>query len=70
MIKKIIDNIFKKYEKVENINIFKEYFYHQWEDLIKTGILNYAYLSKKQRSNPIIKNYNRRITWRLECFTS
>ncbi len=63
--KNIIDNIFKKYEKFENINIFKEYFYHQWEGLIKTGILNYAYLTKQQRSNSFIENYNRRIKTEL-----
>ena len=61
----IIDTIFKKYEKYENINNFKKYFYYQWEGLIKSGILNYAYFSKQQRSNSFIENYNRRIKTEL-----
>ncbi len=36
----IIDTVFNKYEKYENINNFKKYFYFQWEGLIKSGILN------------------------------
>ena len=47
--------------KDKDIENFKKYFYKQWEDLIKSGILNYAYASIQQRSNSFIENYNRRI---------
>ena len=62
---KIIDDIFKKYDKDSNINNFKNYFYKQWENIIKSGILNYAYASVQQRSNSFIENYNRRIKTEL-----
>jgi len=61
----IIDEIFLKYEKNTNIENFKKYFYNQWEDPIKSGILNYAYASIQQRSNSFIENYNRRIKTEL-----
>ena len=41
----IIDDIFQKYNKDSNINNFRNYFYKQWENIIKSGILNYAYAS-------------------------
>ena len=57
----IIDEIFKKYINNPDVKNFKTYFYKQWENLIKSGILNYAYASVEQRSNSFIENYNRRI---------
>ena len=65
----IIDDIFKKYSKDSNINNFKNYFYKQWENIIKSGILNYAYASVQQRSNSFIENYNRRIKTELCKYT-
>jgi len=65
----IIDDIFKKYSKDSNINKFKNYFYKQWENIIKSGILNYAYASVQQRSNSFIENYNRRIKTELCKYT-
>ena len=65
----IIDDIFKKYDKDSNINSFKNYFYKQWENIIKSGILNYAYASVQQRSNSFIENYNRRIKTELCKYT-
>ena len=67
--KNIIDDIFKKYNKDSNINNFKNYFYKQWENIIKSGILNYAYASVQQRSNSFIENYNRRIKTELCKYT-
>ena len=51
--------------KDKDIENFKKYFYKQWEHLIKSGILNYAYASIQQRSNSFIENYNRRIKTEL-----
>ena len=51
--------------KDKDIENFKKYFFKQWEDLIKSGILNYAYASIQQRSNSFIENYNRRIKTEL-----
>ena len=61
--------IYKKYSKDSNINKFKNYFYKQWENIIKSGILNYAYASVQQRSNSFIENYNRRIKTELCKYT-
>ena len=51
--------------KNKDIENFKKYFYNQWEDPIKSGILNYAYASIQQRSNSFIENYNRQIKTEL-----
>ena len=51
--------------KDKDIENFKKYFYKQWEDLIKSGILNYAYASIQQRSNSFIENYNHQIKTEL-----
>ena len=51
--------------KNKDIENFKKYFYKQWENLIKSGILNYAYASVEQRSNSFIENYNRQIKTEL-----
>ena len=61
----IIDDIFMKYKEDSNISKFKNYFYKQWENIIKSGILNYAYASVQQRSNSFIENYNRKIKTEL-----
>ena len=39
----IIDDIFMKYKEDSNICNFKSYFYKQLENIIQSGILNYAY---------------------------
>jgi hypothetical protein len=59
--KAIIDNIQKKYEKNVEQNKFVQYFRDTWEDLIKTGIINYAVIEQKYRSNSIIEGYQLRI---------
>ena len=61
----IIDDISKKYNKDSNINNFRNYFYKQWENIIKSGVLNYAYASVQQKSNSFIENYNRQIKTEL-----
>ena len=57
----IIDKIFSNAPSSVEYQNFKKYFIKQWEPLIKTGILNYAFITKEQRSNSFIEKYNRRI---------
>ena len=56
----IIDNTFNTYTN-EIYDKFKHYYKSQWLHLFKNGTLNYAYITKEQRSNSFIENYNRRI---------
>ena len=46
----------------ENYNIFKKYFERKWKNrIIPGGILDYYLISKDQRSNLMIENYNGRL---------
>ena len=56
----ILDIIFNTYMS-EIYDKFKHYFKSQWLYLFKNGTLNYAFITKEQRSNSFIENYNRRI---------
>ena len=44
------------------------YFENQWLQYFHNGMLNYQFLSKEQRSNSYIENYNRRIKLKLSKF--
>ena len=55
----------KKYDILEN---FINYFRTQWFKYYENGMLDYSSLSKYQRSNSYIENYNRRIKLRLSKF--
>ena len=66
---KILEDIKLKYIKENNLyKDFINYFENQWLPYFINGILNYKYLSKEQRSNSYIENYNRRIKLRLSKF--
>ena len=60
----------KKYfkDEDENFNEFYEYFNNQWKPYFESGMLNYIYLNKEQRSNSYIENYNRRIKLKLSKY--
>ena len=45
-----------------------EYFENQWYQYFANGMLNYYLLSKEQRSNSYIENYNRRIKLKLSKY--
>ena len=62
------NSIFEKYiensinERHKNLLIkYKDYFTKQWDQYFKNNILNYFQLTKIQRSNSYIENYNKRI---------
>ena len=58
-----------KYDKIgKKYNEFLDYFENQWKKFYDNGMLNYIYLSKEQRSNSYIENYNRRIKLKLSKF--
>ena len=44
---------------------FKNYFNKYWKPYFINGELDYAYLTKNQRSNSYIENYNKRIKLQL-----
>ena len=57
------------YEKLgKNYVEFLDYFENQWKRYYENGMLNYIYLSKEQRSNSYIENYNRRIKLKLSKY--
>lgn len=74
----IIDNIFTKSKKSysNNNNIlnllenFITYFNSTWTRFFRNGIFNYYNLSKIQRTNCYLENYNKRIKEKLgmTCF--
>ena len=66
---KILDDLKEKYSK--NNSLYKDYliyFENQWIQYFHNGMLNYQFLSKEQRSNSYIENYNRRIKLKLSKF--
>ena len=70
---KIFDKIFRIFEEKNSDNEFihlyikfKQYYKDNWIQHLKSGSLNYIYLSKKERSNSCIENYNRRIKEKLD----
>ena len=70
---KIFDKIFRIFEEKNSDNEFiylyikfKQYYKDNWIQHLKSGSLNYIYLSKKERSNSYIENYNRRIKEKLD----
>ena len=67
--KNFINSICEKY--MEKEGRFKEYIYYyktQWTRFFNNGMLNYSDLSKYERSNSYIENYNRRIKLKLSKF--
>ena len=52
----------------DNFNKFLDYFKSQWMIYFNNGMLNYSGLSKSQRSNSYIENYNRIIKLKLSKF--
>ena len=55
----------KNLAKSDNFNKFLDYFTSQWMIYFNNGMLNYSGLSKSQRSNSYIENYNRIIKLKL-----
>ena len=55
-------------EKGDNLNKFLDYFKSQWMIYFNNGMLNYSGLSKSQRSNSYIENYNRIIKLKISKF--
>ena len=56
---------------IKKNNLYEEfinYFKNQWLVYYLNGLLNYKFLTKEQRSNSYIENYNRRIKLRLSKF--
>ena len=47
---------------------FINYYKNQWQKYFKNGMLDYSQISKSQRSNSYIQNYNRRIKLKLSNF--
>ena len=67
--KNFINSICEKY--MEKEGRFKEYIYYyktQWTRFFNNGMLNYSDLSKYERFNSYIENYNRRIKLKLSKF--
>ena len=59
---KIFDDLKEKYSENNRLyNDFLIYFENQWIQYFYNGMLNYHLLSKEQRSNSYIENYNRLI---------
>ena len=66
---KILDELKLKFIKKNNLyEEFINYFKNQWLVYYLNGLLNYKFLTKEQRSNSYIENYNRRIKLRLSKF--
>ena len=66
--KNYIENTFIDYlknsidENHKNLILkFKKYYFKQWMQYFENNILNYKYLTKIQRTNSYIENYNKRI---------
>ena len=59
------DKYKNKYNCIEE---FLQYFETQWLQYYENGMLNYKHLSKEQRSNSYIENYNRRIKLKLSKY--
>ena len=67
--KNILTETCEKYsEKGDKFNNFLDYFKNQWMIYFNNGMLNYSGLSKSQRSNSYIENYNRIIKLKLSKF--
>ena len=49
----------------DNIQTYIEYYENLWIQYFSNGMLNYHYLTKEQRSNSYIDNYNRKIKLKL-----
>ena len=65
----IFNEIKNKYiSKGDNIKTYIEYVENQWIQYFRNGMLNYHYLTKEQRSNSYIENYNRKIKLKLSKF--
>ena len=47
---------------------FINYYKNQWQKYFKNGMLDYSQISKSQRNNSYIENYNRRIKLKLSNF--
>jgi hypothetical protein len=66
---KILDDIKLNYSKKNSLyEDYFIYFENQWLQYFHNGMLNYQFLSKEQRSNSYIENYNRRIKLKLSKF--
>ena len=66
---KIIENLKIQYLKTnKKYEEFLNYFENQWYPYLANGMLNYHLLSKEQRSNSYIENYNRRIKLKLSKY--
>ena len=58
----IIEETFNTYDNGTDLFLnFKNYFNKYWKTYFINGELDYAYLTKNQRSNSYIENYNGRI---------
>ena len=66
---KEIENIFSLYIKIDDLyKEYLDYFKKTWEPFFENGMLNYVYISKEQRSNSYIENYNRIVKEKLSNF--
>ena len=66
---KEIENIFSLYIKIDDLSKeYLDYFKKTWEPFFENGMLNYVYISKEQRSNSYIENYNRIVKEKLSNF--
>ena len=63
---KELETIFSLYIKIGDLyKEYLDYFKKTWEPFFENGMLNYVYISKEQRSNSYIENYNRIV---ITCF--
>lgn len=66
---KELETIFSLYIKINDL--YKEYYNYfkkTWEPFFENGMLNYVYISKEQRPNSYIENYNRIVKQKLSNF--
>ena len=61
----ICEKYMQEHKYLEN---FINYYKNQWQKYFKNGMLDYSQISKSQRSNSYIENYNRRIKLKLSNF--
>ena len=64
-INSICESFSKKYEY---LTIFIGYYKSQWYKYFENGMLDYSIITKSQKSNRYIENYNRRIKLELSKF--
>ena len=66
--KNYINAICEFSKSYEYLNVFIGYYKSQWYKYFENGMLDYSIITKSQRSNSYIENYNRRIKLKLSKF--